>query len=62
MGRIKTKLIKRTVKRLMEENPGQFSDKFDNNKKKILEFANIPSKKIRNVVAGYLVRLTKKNK
>lgn len=62
MGRIKTTLIKRAGKRLMDENPDKFSKDFDNNKKKVAEFANIPSKKIRNIVAGYLVRLTKKNK
>ena len=62
MGRIKTTLVKRTGKRLIEENFDKFSKDFGHNKKKVREFVDIPSKKIRNVVAGYLVRLTKKNK
>ena len=62
MGRIKTTQIKRTTKRLVNENPDKFSSDFNDNKKKVVEFVNIPSKKMRNVVAGYLVRLTKKNK
>jgi len=60
MGRIKTTLIKRAVKRLMRENPGHFSKDFNKNKEKVEGLANIPSKKLRNTIAGYLVRLTKK--
>jgi len=62
MGRIKTTLIKRTGKRLAEENIDKFSKDFKENKKKVGEFVKIPSKKLRNVVAGYMVRLTKQNK
>ena len=54
MGKIKTKLIKRTSKRLIEEDI-DFTDKFEENKEII---GNVmPSKKIRNQIAGYLARL-----
>ena len=60
MGRIKTKLIKRTGNQIVAENPEKFSKDFEANKKEISEIADIPSKKIRNVLAGYVTRLAKK--
>ena len=57
MGRIKSKLIKRTGKGLLEGND-RFSDKFDDNKN--LLRGVIESKKLRNQIAGYIARLKKK--
>lgn len=63
MGRIKTLLVKRTARKLLEKFPKKFKDNFEENKK-ILD--NIPDlemdKKIRNSVAGYITRLVKKNR
>jgi len=60
MGRIKTMLIKRTANKLIKKYPDKFTEKFNENKKLIEEVAEIGSKKLRNVVAGYVTRLTKK--
>jgi len=57
MGRIKSKLVKRTVNSLLKEE-NSFTDKFDENKELIKGLT--PSKKIRNQIAGHLVRLKKK--
>ena len=55
MGRIKSKLIKRTAIQLKEQI--DFSENFNENKKFL---GNItPSKKLRNKIAGYLTRLTR---
>ena len=62
MGRIKTMLIKRTANTLISRNPGKFKESFDDNKKRVSEYAEIRSKKLRNIVAGYLARLVKKQK
>ena len=59
MGRIKTQLVKRTTLQLIEENADKFKTDFDENKKIVEELANIPSKKLRNIIAGYATRLTK---
>ena len=59
MGRIKSKLVKRTAQNLLKEADSEFSSDFTKNKKVLKD--TMPSKKIRNQVAGYLVRL-KKNK
>jgi len=60
MGRIKTKLIKRTSRQLIEKNPKVFTKDFDNNKQVIGK--TLPSKKTRNKIAGYLSRLTRQKK
>ncbi|MBT7706688.1 30S ribosomal protein S17e [archaeon] len=60
MGRIKTKLIKRTSRQLMDKSPEIFTKDFDHNKKTIGR--TLPSKKTRNKIAGYLARLTRQKK
>lgn len=59
MGKIKTKLIKRTAEKLMDEGI-EFSEDFEENKKILGD--TMPSKKIRNQVAGYLVRRIRQEK
>jgi ribosomal protein S17E len=56
MGRIKQKLVKRTSHTLLKEK-NKFSEKFDENK--LLLSKGMPSKKIRNQIAGYIARLKK---
>lgn len=59
MGRIKTILVKRTSKRLFDEHADEFKESFDENKHIVTKFADIPSKKLKNVIAGYVTRLVK---
>lgn len=59
MGRIKTTLVKRISKQLVKEHRENFKDTFEENKKIIPEYAEIPCKKLRNVIAGYITRLVK---
>ncbi len=60
MGRIRTTLVKRIGKELMEKYSDQFSKDFEYNKHKVEELLDIPSKKLRNVIAGYVTKLKKK--
>ena len=60
MGRIKTKLIKRKTRELLSSYGEKFTADFTENKKIIAQLAEIPSKKLRNIVAGYATRLKKK--
>ena len=57
MGRVKTKQIKRIALQLVELHRDKFKTNFTDNKKIVKEFAEIPSKKMRNVIAGYVTRL-----
>jgi ribosomal protein S17E len=56
MGRIKSKLVKRTTNLLLKED-NSFTDKFDSNKNLLKTLQT--SKKIRNQIAGYISRLKK---
>lgn len=58
MGKIKSKLIKRTAKELIKKGI-KFSEGFEENKKILGK--TMPSKKIRNQMAGFLTRLKKKS-
>jgi len=57
MGRIKTTLIKRVTLKLFKEHSDKFSTDFNKNKKEVEKLADVPSKKLRNIIAGYLTRL-----
>ena len=59
MGKIKSKLIKRSAKELVKRGI-EFSKDFERNKKILGN--TMPSKKIRNQIAGYLSRLNRKEK
>jgi len=59
MGRIKSALVKRTANNLLKEE-NSFSENFDTNKKILGD--TMPSKKVRNKIAGYISRLKKREK
>ena len=56
MGRIKSTLVKKTAKNLLGKEPA-FSESFERNK--IILGNTMPSKPIKNKIAGYLSRLKK---
>ncbi len=60
MGRIKTDAVKRTTFEMIESHPEKFAKTFDKNKEALKGLAEIRSKKLRNVIAGYAVRLKKR--
>ena len=60
MGRIRTTLVKRTGQKLLKDNPDLFKSDFEHNKKLVVERLEIPSKKLRNVIAGYVTQLAKR--
>ena len=60
MGRIKTQLIKSVTTDIFNKHKELFSDDFEANKKEVTEVAEIGSKKLKNVIAGYVTRLAKK--
>jgi small subunit ribosomal protein S17e len=63
MGRVKTTMIKRVSKRLMEEKADMFKKgDFEENKKIVSKLLDVKSKKVRNVIAGCITRLTKDKK
>ncbi|MBW3012343.1 30S ribosomal protein S17e [Candidatus Woesearchaeota archaeon] len=59
MGRIKTQQIKRLTKEFVKKHRGMFTDKFEDNKKLVEKVGEFNSKKLRNVIAGYVTRIVK---
>lgn len=59
MGKIKSKLVKRTTESLLAKDI-ELTDEFNRNKK--ILGSTMPSKKIRNQIAGYSVRVLKRAK
>ncbi|HKZ45107.1 MAG TPA: 30S ribosomal protein S17e [archaeon] len=57
MGRIKTSFIKHVGKELFEKHPEKFGIDFEKNKPAVDEFVDVKSKKMRNIIAGYLTTL-----
>ena len=60
MGRIKSTLIKRTSRKLIENSSESFGKTFEENKKALGSI--LPSKKMRNKIAGYIARINKNTK
>lgn len=59
MGRIKTARIKRVTNKLVQQHRSDFKTDFGDNKKLVTNFAEVRSKKLRNVIAGYVTRQMK---
>jgi small subunit ribosomal protein S17e len=61
MGRIKTKPIKSAGDELFEKHGESYSKDFSENKKVLPQHAEVRSKKIRNILAGYLTKKAKRS-
>ena len=61
MGRIKTALIKRVTHDLLRAHRKELKKDFDENKVLVEQFLDVRSKKMRNVIAGYVTRLMKRS-
>jgi len=60
MGRIKTAAIKRVSLEIFRRYKDRFTTNFDENKAILDQVADIKSKRLRNVIAGYITRLIKR--
>jgi small subunit ribosomal protein S17e len=62
MGRIKSTAIKNLARELLEVQGNKFTTDFEKNKKVVGEMKHIQSKKVRNVVTGYITSEMEKAK
>lgn len=60
MGRIKSIIIKRTSRQVIEKAPECFGKTFEENKKSLGR--TMPSKRLRNKIAGYVTRINMNTK
>ncbi len=59
MGSVRPGFIKNAARSLIQLYPDTFTDDFETNKRLVEQLTDIETKKVRNRVAGYLVRLVK---
>ncbi|BAM40903.1 40S ribosomal protein S17 [Theileria orientalis] len=60
MGRVRTKTVKRAARHIVEKYYGKLGLDFQYNKKVAEEVALIPSKRMRNKVAGFITHLMRR--
>ena len=59
MGRVRTRLVKRTSTELLRKFYNEFSTDFEENKRKVQKLISVRSKRLRNQIAGYITHLKK---
>jgi len=50
-------MIRKLASELLEKYPNKFTTDYETNKKLLAELADIPSKKLKNQIAGYISRM-----
>lgn len=60
MGRVRTKTVKRAAKVLLEKHYQKLTSDFHINKKILSEVARVPTKSLRNKIAGFATHLVKR--
>ncbi len=59
MGRVRTTFVKRTARKILEKYGKEISTSFEENKKIVEKYVDFPSKRLRNVIVGYVTKLKK---
>lgn len=59
LGSVRTTLIKRISRQLLEKYPEMFTENFEQNKKIVDEVVKIDSKEVKNQIAGYITSIIK---
>ena len=59
MGNIRSSHIKHTARELVNTYSDKFSGDFENNKEMVSRFTEVQTKRLRNMLAGYVTRYWK---
>ncbi len=62
MGNIRTSQVKRLSKQIVRDFHNQLNTEFENNKHVVEEVCSVMSKKMRNLIAGYVTRIMRQFK
>ncbi|MFO7836252.1 MAG: 30S ribosomal protein S17e [Candidatus Thorarchaeota archaeon] len=57
MGSIRPNFIKTAARKLLRYYPDEFTTDFETNKRLVEQYSDAKTKRVRNRIAGYLVRL-----
>jgi len=62
MGRVRPRHVKRLARNLVDDHEDRFEEDFEHNKEQLKAMDEFESKKLRNRVAGYMVRVLRNKK
>jgi len=57
LGAVRSEKVKKVARELLRRYPDKFTTDFEENKKFIESLMNVPSKRLRNTIVGYVTRL-----
>jgi len=57
LGNVRTEKVKRVARELFRRYPNRFTADYEQNKEILTSLVNLPSKKLRNMIAGYITGL-----
>lgn len=57
MGKGRTDTVKKAARNLLEKFPDKFTTDFEQNKKVVAGILEVKTKKLRNLIVGYLTRI-----
>jgi len=57
LGNVRTEKVKRIARELFRRYPDRFTADYEQNKRVLVSLVNLPSKKLRNMIAGYVTGL-----
>jgi len=57
LGAVRSEKVKKVARELIRRYPDKFTTNFEENKKFIEPLINVPSKRLRNTIVGYVTRL-----
>lgn len=60
MGNIKTSFVKTVANEIYEKHEDKLTTDFSKNKEVVKEFADVKSKRLMNMITGYLTKLKKR--
>jgi len=57
LGRVRTEMVKKIARELLQADSQRFSTDYEDNKKAVGELVDAGTKRVRNRIAGYITRL-----
>ena len=57
LGNVRTEKVKRIARELVRRYPNRFTADYEENKRVLMALVNLPSKKLRHMIAGYVTSL-----
>jgi small subunit ribosomal protein S17e len=57
LGKVRIEVVKKVARELVSKFPDTFNTDYYDNKRKVMQFIDVESKRLRNRIAGYITSL-----